>query len=164
MEPFVDTLYIDLKRQAPGTVSVYRGSTTGVEIMRSLRHLCDAFVGFSINPDQSDAKMVNALDFQAPFEKLPMVSSAGSFFSPVHMIRRWIDLAFDEAFILFHFIDRDYIHNHIQCLSEHGTSDQDGCDNDFIGLLHSIVALGQRHDPELADTTRNQLYAEETRG
>jgi hypothetical protein len=164
MEPFVDALYIDLKGQAPGSISVYRGSTTGVEIMRSLRHLCDAFVGFSLNPDHPETKMVNALDFQAPFEKLPMVSFAGSFLSPVHMIRRWIDLAFDEALVLFQFIDRDAVNNHIQRLFEHGISDQEGCDNGYIGLLHSIIALGQRHDPELASLTANQADAEETRG
>ena len=52
-------------------------------------------------------------------------SHSGSFQSPVNMIRRWIGLAFHEAFILWHFIDREFVNNNIQRLLESGTVDRD---------------------------------------
>jgi len=159
-----DPLFLDLKEEAPGSMTVYRGRTTGVEIMRSLRHLCDTFVGFRMEPNRPATEIVSALDSKAPFARLPVVSLAGSFFSPVHMIRKWITFAFDEAFVLWHFIDRDAIDNHVQQFLEAGVSDQDGCDNDLTGLLHSIIALGQRHDPDLVTSKGNRYQWEETRG
>jgi hypothetical protein len=41
------------------------------------------------------------------------------------MIRRCIDLAFHDAFILWHFIDREPVNNNIQRLLESGTVDRD---------------------------------------
>lgn len=159
-----DALGLDLKNEALGSMSDYRGRTTGVEVLRSLRHLCDNFVGFSVDPDHPATRIVSALDYDAPFEKLPIVSFAGSFYSPANMIRRWIDLAFDEAFVLWHFIDRESVVSNIQRLIESGTTDRDGHGRDYIGLLHSIVALGQRHDSTLISLEGRRSHSEETRG
>jgi hypothetical protein len=163
-EYLVDTLYLGPQEKAPKDISIYRGRTTGVEIMRSLRDLCDTFLGLPTNPDHPAAKMVEALDFQAPFDNLPMVSAADSFFALGPMIGRWIDIAFDEAFILFPFIDRDTFKTYVRRLFDHETSDQDGCDNDHIGLLHAIIALGQRHDPNLITLGGERSESVETRG
>lgn len=160
----IDIPRLDIKHDLPGSMSIYRGRTTGVEIMRSLLHLCDNFVGFSLDDNHPATKMVSALDYQAPFEKLPMVASSGSFYSPAHLIRRWIDLAFDEAFVLWHFIDREFVNDNVQRLLETGHLDRDGPSNDYIGLLHSIIALGQRHDSTLVKLERNQSHSEESRG
>jgi hypothetical protein len=163
-EHSVDTLYLGYQEKIPRDMSIYRGRTTGVEIMRSLRDLCDTFVDLPTSPDHPAAKMVEALDFQAPFENLPMVSAADSFFALGPMIGRWIDIAFDEAFILFPFIDRKMFKTYVRRLFDGEASDQDGCDNDHIGLLHVIVALGQRHDPNLITLDSERSKSVETRG
>jgi hypothetical protein len=80
------------------------------------------------------------------------------------MIGRWIDIAFDEAFILFPFIDRKTFKTYVRRLFDSEASDQDGCDNDHIGLLHVIVALGQRHDPNLITLGSERSKSVETRG
>ena len=80
------------------------------------------------------------------------------------MIRRWIDLAFDEAFVLWHFIDRESVISNIQRLLESGAADRDGPGHDYVGLLHSIVALGQRHDSTLISLEGKRYQSEETRG
>jgi hypothetical protein len=160
----VDTLYSGSQEKTPRDMSIYRGRTTGVEIMRSLRDLCDTFVGLPTNHNHPAANMVEALDFQAPFENLPMVSAADSFFALGPMIGRWIDIAFDEAFILYHFIDRKTFKTYVRRSFDREASDQDGCDNDHIGLLHIIVALGQRHDSNLITLGDERSKSVETRG
>lgn len=160
----VDTLYLDSHQGDGGRASVYRGRTTGVEIMRSLRHLCDSFVGFPINADHAAAKMVSALDSQATLENLPTASVGKSFFSPGPALRKWIDLAFDESFILWPFIDRESMNTYVQRLLADGNPDQHGYDSDQLGLLHSIIALGQRHDPNLIALEDQRSQSAETRG
>jgi hypothetical protein len=144
--------------------SVYRGRTTGVEIVRSLRILCESFLGSSTSPDHPAAKMVDALDFQTPFENLPMVSVADSFLFLDPTIGRWIALAFEESFLIWPFIDREWFNNYVERLTNREISDRDGCDNDHIGLLHAIIALGQRHDPNLITLDGKRSQSVETRG
>jgi len=160
----MDIPRLDFKHELPGSMSIYRGRTTGVEIMRSLIHLCDNFVGFTLDDNHPATKMVNALDYKAPFENLPMVASSGSFYSPAHLIRRWVDLAFDEAFVLWHFIDRSSVNDNIQQLLGTGHPNRDGPGNDHIGFLHSIIALGQRHDSTLVKLDGERSHSEESRG
>lgn len=160
----VETLYLDSHQGDGGRASVYRGRTTGVEIMRSLRYLCDSFVGFPINADHAAAKMVGALDSQATLESLPTAPVGKSFFSPGPALRKWIDLAFDESFILWPFIDRESVNTYVQHLFADENPDQHGYDSDQLGLLHSIIALGQRHDSNLIAPGDQRSQSAETRG
>lgn len=163
-EYLVDTLYLDPKEKIPQETSVYRGRTTGVEIVQSLRDLCETFIGSSKRSDHPTTKIVDALDHQAPFENLPMVSVADSFLFLGPTVGKWIDLAFNESFVTWPFIDRESLDTFVKRLSNREISEQDGCDNDHIGLLHAIIALGQRHDPSLVTLDGKRSQSVETRG
>lgn len=76
------------------TMAIYRGKTTGVEIVRNLRRLCDSFLGLRIDPDNAALKMVDALDSPFPTLLLSSNPSANICFSSETSLRRWIDLAF----------------------------------------------------------------------
>lgn len=163
-ESLIDTLPLGHEHKGHEGLSTYRGRTTGVEITGSLRHLCDTFMGPGINFSSPALNMVNALDSQASFESLPMVSGAGSFFPLGPEIHKWIDLAFEESFILWPFLDRHSFTTRVQRLLQSGMSDEGGCVKDDIGLLHSIIALGQRHDSSLIILEGKRDQSMETRG
>jgi len=161
----LDPGYFNHAEHASGTMPVYRGKTTGVDVVRGLRELCDTFAGFSIHSDSAAAKIADALDVGTPaFHELPAVSSAGRFFSPAPSIRRWVDLAFSEAFILWPFIDQDSFNDQVRKLIESGGSNENGWDKDRIGLLHAVIALGQRHDLDLIEFEGKRSQSKETRG
>lgn len=160
----VDTIWLDNEHDLPEGMPVYRGKTTGVEVMRGLRHLCDTFVGLSVNPDRNYTGMITALDSDAPSGELPMVNVATSFFPAEGMVRRWIDLALNEGFVLWHFIDTERLDAYVKRPVDGGFSDQGGLDDDQLGLLHSIIAIGQRHDVNLVDREAKPSDSAETRG
>ena len=134
-------------------MTVYRGQTTGVEVFRILRGLCDTFLGLKVDSDNAALKMANALDsaFPTPANSATLVARMS--FSSETSIKRWINIAFSEAFNLWPFIDRDDLDLHAQRLFEQGHSGRNRSDDDHLGLVHAVIALGQRHDRELIDTT-----------
>lgn len=146
-------------------MSVYRGKTTGVEVIQALRDLCDGFADFSICSDPPFSEIANALDVELPlFQKFSTISSAGSFFSLGSSTRKWIDLAFSGAFVLWPFIDRESFEDQLRKMIETGNSGEVGWNKDRIGLLHAVIALGQRHDPGMISLEGNRSQSQESRG
>lgn len=139
------------------TVAIYRGKTTGVEIVRNLRRLCDSFLGLRIDPDNAALKIVDALDSPFPTLSLSSNPSANIYFSSETSLRRWIDLAFSQTFVLWSFIDRGLFDLHVQRLLGQGISGRNRCDGDHLGLIHAIIALGQRHDAGLGHSQDNEV-------
>lgn len=64
-------------------------------------------------------------------------------------MHKWVHLAFEEAFVLWPFIDRYAFEAYAQHILERGSSSQDEDNRDHLGLFHAVIALGQRHDPDL---------------
>ena len=145
-------------------VSVYRGKSTGIEIVRNLRRLCNSFVGFKVDPDNSAMKMANALDSSFPVHYLSLDSMAYVCFPSEAQVHRWIDIAFTEAFTLWPFIDRQLFNFHVQRLLEQKNFGREKCDGDNLGLIHAVIALGQRYDPDLADVGGDCFESAEVRG
>ena len=157
---------IRLSSPAEGGVDtpIYRGTTTGIEILRSLRHFCDSFIARSGGAIQSASEIVDALDTTASVETQWTTSRADFSFSSKSSVRRWMDLAFDQAFTLWPFIDRDALNEYVEQLyGDQGLEGQD-YDQDRIGLLHAVIALGQRHDSTLIKAGEKRSRAIETRG
>ena len=146
------------------TVSVYRGNSTGVEIVCNLRRLCNSFVGFKVDPYNSVMKMANALDSSFPVHYLSLDSMASVCFPSEAQVHRWIDIAFTEAFTLWPFIDRQLFNFHVQRLLEQKNFGREKCDSDNLGLIHAVIALGQRYDPDLADAGGDCFESAEVRG
>lgn len=161
---FVETLSPGSEERFHEGKSIYRGNTTGVEIVGSLRSLCDTFTGFQPNFDHPASTIVNALDSQGPWESLSKVSGSSSFLSLGADARKWIDKAFDESFILWPFVDREMFDARVQRLLEYGSANEDYRDKDLEGLLHSIIALGQRHDSSMITPQGDRSLSFETRG
>jgi hypothetical protein len=160
---FMDTPRFDSTRRTFESISAYRGRTTGVEVIQGLRNLCDTFLGDSIDYSSPVANIAAALDIETPFQRLPVDSSANLSFSPRPMIHRWIDLAFSEAFTLWPFIDHDSICDQVRDMTESAPNPADW-NKDQVGLLHAIIALGQRHDSNLIAFEGKRSQSEETRG
>jgi len=144
-------------------LSIYRGRTTGVGILRDLRHLCDSFVDQSFDSEQGAKAMIDALDASVPVDNLATVSTI-NFLPPEASVLRWIDLAFDQAFVLWPFIDRESLNDHVQRLIRPEASDNTNDSRDSFGLVHAIIALGQRHDTDLINSGERQSHSTETRG
>ena len=135
-----------------GTMTIYRGKTSGVEVFRVLRDLCDSFLGLQVNSDNAAMKMANALDSTFPTYSNFTTSLARTFFASEESVKRWIDIAFSQAFILWPFIDREAFNIHAQHSIEHGHHGRNKSNDDELGLVHAVIALGQRHDAELINT------------
>lgn len=135
-----------------GTMTIYRGKKTGVEVFRVLRDLCDSFLGLRVNSDNAAMKMANALDSTFPTHSNSTTSLARTFFASEKSVKRWIDIAFSQAFILWPFIDREAFDIHAQRLIEQGHHGRHKSNDDELGLVHAVIALGQRHDAQLINT------------
>lgn len=147
------------------SASIYRGRTTGLEIIRNLRHLCDSFVDLSIYPGgDSIVEISDALDTAPPSEVPSGVSRANFCFSSTASVHMWIDLAFEQAFCLWPFIDREALNAYVETLFGRETADQASADQDRLSLVHAVIALGQRHDPSLIEQDGNRAQSQETRG
>ena len=161
----MDLSYSCQTARAPVSMSVFRGKTTGVEVVQGLRDLCDSFAGFSFRSDSPFSGIANALDVGLlPFQKLSTVPQAGSFFSFGPSIRKWIDLAFSGAFVLWPFIDRESFEDQVRKMIETGSSGEIGWNKDRVGLLHAVIALGQRHDPGMISLQSKRSQSQESRG
>jgi hypothetical protein len=130
----------------------YRGRTTGVEVFRVLRGLCNTFLGLKIDSDNAAWDMADALDSAFPTHSNSTTSLAKICFSSEASIKRWIDIAFAQAFQLWPFIDREDLDFRAQQLIEQGHTGHGRSDDDHLGLVHAVIALGQRHDVGLVDT------------
>jgi len=149
----------------PGNaMTIYRGQTTGVEVFRMLRSLCDSFLGLKADSDNAALNMANALDSTFPPRGNSSTSLARMSFSSPASIKRWIDIAFSEAFNLWPFIDREDLICHADRLIEQGHSGRSRSDDDHLGLVHAVIALGQRHDADLLDTGDNNSQSSNTPG
>lgn len=81
------------------------------------------------------------------------------------MVRRWIDLAFAESFVLWPFINRELFNVDVRRILEGGVSGSESpCDNDQVGLLHSVIALRQRNNPDLMSLDGKRSHSTEARG
>lgn len=145
-------------------MTVYRGSTTGLEVLRSLRQTCDCFIDRSGEPLHGAAEIVDALDTTASAEGHRLASRADLSFSSKASVRRWIDTAFDQAFILWPFIDREAFNEYVEQLYVHHGLERGDYDQDRVGLLHAVIALGQRHDPSLIKPDGTRSHSVESRG
>jgi hypothetical protein len=134
------------------SITNYRGQTTGVQVFRILRGLCNTFLGLETDSDNAAWDMANALDSTFPTHSSSTTSLAKICFSSEASIKRWIDIAFAQAFNLWPFIDCEDLDFHAQRLIEQGHTGQSRSDDDHLGLVHAVIALGQRHDVELIDT------------
>lgn len=160
----VDTLWLDCEHESPGRLFAYRGRTTGIEVLRGLRQLCDAFVNLSVNPDQKAAEMANALDCAAPSSDLPTISPPSPVFLSEAIVRRWIDLAFARSFVLWPFLDRESFNAYVNRTLQAGVLGESSRDDDQLALLHAVLALGQRNDPDLIGLDGIRSHSAETRG
>jgi hypothetical protein len=136
-------------------MTMYRGQTSGVEVFRILRGLCNTYLGLEIDSDDAAMEMANALDSAFPTHSNSSTPLAKMCFSSEASIKRWIDIAFSQAFNLWPFIDRDDLNFHAQHLIEQGHSGRGRSDDDHLGLVYAVIALGQRHDVELVNATND---------
>ena len=59
-------------------------------------------------------------------------------------------------------MDRDAIYAYVASLYSQQVDGQ--TDNDLFGLVHVIIAIGQRHDPSLTDLAEDRSQSIESRG
>lgn len=146
--------------------TVYRGSTTGLEVLRTLRQTCDSFLDNSGVPLPGAAEIVDALDTNASssFEGRRLASRAELAFSSEAAVRRWIDTAFEQAFVLWPFVDREALNQYVEQLYVHHGLEGGEYDPDRVGLLHAAIALGQRHDANLIKLDGKRFNSVENRG
>ena len=163
----IETLDYDCQRNtsnAGDETPIYRGRTTGLEVLRGLRCLCDFLVDPTMNPDPAAKKMIDSLNLSLP-NKQPSVSSPPNLlFLSEASVHKWVQLAFGEAFVLWPFVDRHAFEAYAQHILEHGVSSQDDNNSDHLGLFHAVIALGQRHDPDLIGHRDLESDSPETRG
>ena len=108
--------------------------------------------------------MANALDSCIPIRPLPQDVFANLCFLTEAEINRWTNIAFTEAFALWPFIDRPQFDFHVRLLFGRRGNTQVETDRDYLGLVHAVIALGQRHDTDLIDTSGVDSVSGESRG
>ena len=147
-----------------GETPIYRGRTTGLEVLRGLRCLCNFLVDPALDPDQFATQMIYSLNSTPPNQQLPMSPSPNLLFLSEASVHKWVRLAFDEAFVLWPFIDRHTFEAYTQHTLERGTFSEDDNNSDRLGLFHAVIALGQLHDPDLVGYKHSESSLQETRG
>lgn len=155
-------------RSGEGIMSAYRGYMGAIESLRNLRRLCGPTEGATMDPAHLSKRMADALDRSMDSilasHSLNFSSRKAIWFSSEAQIHRWIDLAFENMFTLWPFIDRESFNTQARDLFECGKPGPTGGDPDHLGLTHAVIALGQRYDPELMSEGRNGSSRRYTRG
>lgn len=153
-----DTSHVD------DAVTVYRGKSTGIEVVRNLRRLCESFVDFTIKAENPAVNMADALDRSFPIHYLSLDSMHSICMPSEAQIYRWINIAFTEAFTLYPFIDPHLFDFHVKRLLEQKNFGREKGDNDNLGLIHAVIALGQRFDPDLVAPGGDDVESGDVRG
>ena len=143
---------------------MYRGRTTGLEVLRGLRCLCDFLVDPALDSDVAATQMIDSLNSTPPDQQLSTSSSSNLLFLSEASVHKWVRLAFDEAFVLWPFIDRHAFEAYAQHMIERGSFVDDDNNSDHLGLFHAVIALGQRHDTGLIGHRDSFSNHVETRG
>lgn len=133
------------------TEVAFRGHSSGIEIIRSLRGHCDRLMGVSIDPNQSAAKLANALDRAFPSQFANLNTMTPVFLPPTDKLMRWTSIAFAEAFSLWPCIDRQTFEFDVRRLLDQ-QSYLTRADQDSLSLIYAVLALGQRFDPVIIET------------
>jgi hypothetical protein len=147
-----------------GETPMYRGRTTGLEVLRGLRCLCDFLVDPALDSDVAVTQMIDSLNSTPPDQQLSTSSSSNLLFLSEASVHKWVRLAFDEAFVLWPFIDRHAFEAYAQHMIERGSFVDDDNNSDHLGLFHAVIALGQRHDTGLIGHRDSFSNHAETRG
>lgn len=147
-----------------GESPIYRGQTTGLEVFRGLRSLCDSLAGSTFDAEDGATKMIDSLNLIPPDHQLSISSWPNLHFLSEASVHKWVRLAFDEAFVLWPFIDRHAFEAYAQHIIERGNFSDDNNNSDYLGLFHAVIALGQRHDPDLIGHRDSVPNHPETRG
>jgi hypothetical protein len=108
--------------------------------------------------------MVDSLNSTPPNQQLSMSSSSNLHFLSEASVHKWVHLAFDEAFVLWPFIDRHAFEAYAQHIIDRGSFSDEDNNSDHLGLFHAVIALGQRHDPDLIGHRDSVSKHPETRG
>lgn len=135
-----------------------------MEILRSLRHFCGTVADISGETVHGAADIVDALDTTAPVEGHRAVLRAEFSFSPKTSVCRYMDLAFEQAFVLWPFVDREALGVYVDQLYAQQGLEAGSRDPDRLALLHMVVALGQRHHTSLVDSAEERARSIESRG
>ena len=118
----------------------------------------------TLDLDRTATQMVDSLNSTPPNQQLSMSSSPNLHFFSEASVHKWIDLAFDEAFVLWPFIDRHAFEAYAQHIIDRGSFSDEDNNSDHLGLFHAVIALGQRHDPDLIGHRDSVSKQPETRG
>lgn len=92
-------------------------------------------------------KIVQALDAPFPLDHYSAGGIGKAHLPDSDILFTWVELAFAEAFPLWHFVDKQYIEAILpRVWSASLGHAQDEGDKDDFGLLLAILALGQRFE------------------
>jgi hypothetical protein len=124
------------------------GSPCGLEILRRLRALCSDYAGVATHQeDQNTNGLIASLDFSFSIQRSSAQLGAGIDLPTEAEVVYLVDVAFREAFILWPFLEREYIDAIITYLFRGREFLQDDTTSrDNLALLQAVLALGQRND------------------
>lgn len=141
-----------------------RGKPFGFDILRQLINFINHTGTAPTLPQDSSLKVVQALDSSHSIDNLlagPM--SSNTLLPPAKdEALKLVEIAFGEAFHLWPFVERSQIETTIYRLYDTNTFGRDFGDKEELGLVYSVLALGQRFDHSttvLAETRRVQGIA-----
>ena len=122
-----------------------RGKAYGLDILRQLVNFINNTGTSPALPQDSSLKIVQALDSSQSIDDLLAGSMNNALLPPAKDdALRLVDIAFSEAFQLWPFVDKAQLERTIYRLYNTNTFGQDVGDKEELGLIYSVLALGQR--------------------
>lgn len=143
MAPIEDTPnYIETITTEP------RGKAFGLDILRQLVNFINHTGTSPALPQDSSLKIVKALDSSDSVDDLLAGSMNNNALLPPAKgnALRLIEVAFSETFQLWPFLDKAQLERTVYRLYNTNTFGQDVGDKEELGLIYSVLALGQRFD------------------
>lgn len=125
-----------------------RAKSFGIDVLRQLYDFCYDLSQVGRCHDQNSAmKIVQALDAPFPLDQSPAGGTRNLLLPPKEFMSSWVELAFSEALLLWHFVDKEIFESllHRMC-SAWPDFGHDESDQDDLALLYAVLALGQRFD------------------
>ncbi|KAI5367728.1 hypothetical protein Slin15195_G028600 [Septoria linicola] len=136
-----------------------RGKAFGNDILRQISNFCHQV---STSPGLlpcSSMKIVQALDDPQCIDSLGVASTCSPLLPAKQVALRTIEIALNEAFHLWPFIDRAQVERTIYRLYNTNSFGQEMGDKEELALVYAMLALGERFDsstPAVAEARRMQ--------
>ncbi|SMQ47618.1 unnamed protein product [Zymoseptoria tritici ST99CH_3D7] len=124
-----------------------RGKAFGIDLLRQLCNFCyDLPRPGGSHRQESALKIMQALDSPFSLDGFPTGGAGHPVLPQKDRLVAWIELAFQEALPLWHFVGKSQIEAILYRVYNTSSNGAEESDRDDLALIYALIALGQRFE------------------